>query len=121
MQNTLDYGEALCGKSMFSATFEEDVTGRLMIITEVSQEHMTTTADFGKDEIENACFEAVRRLAALDMSRMAFTLSDIDQYFGRQQGEWYREYLEGLKAGCAGVVKDRTRSKLSRMVISKRS
>ena len=105
---SLDYGEALCGKSIFSATFEEDVAGRLKIITEVSQEHMTTTADFGKSEIENACLNAVRRLAELDMGRMASCLSDIDGYFGRQQGEWYRESLEGLKAGCAAVVKHRT-------------
>lgn len=81
---------------------------RLKIITEVSQEHMATTADFGKSEIENACLNAVRRLAELDMSKMASCLSDIKRYFGKQQGEWCREYLEGLKSGCAAVVKHRT-------------
>lgn len=49
--------------------------------------------------------EAVRRLAELDMSKLSSTLSDIERYFGKQQAEWYREYLKNLKAGCAGVVK----------------
>lgn len=102
---SLDYGEALCGKSIFAATFEEDVAGRLKIITTVSQKHMAITADFGKSDVENACLSSVWRLAGLDMSKMASTLSDIERYFSRQQGERYREYLEGLKEGCAGVVK----------------
>ena len=100
---SLDYGEALCGKSIFAATFEDDVNGWLKIITEVSLDLMEKTEDFGKVEIEDGCLEAVRRLGCLDLEQLDDCLSDIERYFGKQQAEWYRQYFVDLKTACGAV------------------
>jgi len=101
---SLDYGEALCGEAIFPYPFEDDVASRLESIIGVSQKYMTIMADFGKAEIEDGCLETVRRLAKLDMNKMASTFSDIERYFGKLKATWYREYFNDLKMACERVT-----------------